>query len=96
MELFILRRITAHRIVTGITKRLLLVNLNTVAIAIAPNAVCDSPSPINEKRFNTSVTPSNEAATEIKTLTMNAFLTSSTEKYDCNVEKNSTILLSNL
>ena len=42
------------------------VNCKTVATAIAPKATCERPSPINEKRFKTSVTPNNEEHKAIK------------------------------
>ena len=44
----------------------------TVARHIPPNATCESPSPINEKRFSTSVTPRREEQREIKTPTIKA------------------------
>ena len=40
--------------------------------AIAPNATCDSPSPINENRFSTSVTPKSEAHSATSTPTIRA------------------------
>ena len=58
---------TAQITVTGITSRLLSVSFKIVATAIAPKAVCESPSPINENLFNTSVTPKSDDAREIKT-----------------------------
>ena len=48
------------------------VNCKTVATAIAPKATCERPSPINEKRFKTSVTPNNEEHKAIKTPTIKA------------------------
>ena len=51
------------------------VNCKTVATAIAPNATCERPSPINEKRFKTSVTPNNEEHKAIKTPTIKAYCT---------------------
>ena len=39
-------------------------------LAIAPNATWESPSPINEKRFRTSVTPSSEEHIAISTPTI--------------------------
>ena len=62
-------------IVTGIIKIVLLTNLKIVATAIAPKATWESPSPIKEKRFNTSVTPKREEHNAIKTPTINAYRT---------------------
>ena len=44
-------------------------------VAIAPNATWESPSPINEKRLSTRVTPSSEEQTAIKTPTISAYRT---------------------
>ena len=38
-----------------------LVSPATAATAIAPKATCESPSPMKEKRFKTSVTPKSAA-----------------------------------
>ena len=51
------------------------VNCKTVATAIAPKATCERPSPINDKRFKTSVTPNNEEHKAIKTPTIKAYCT---------------------
>ena len=45
---------------------------NTAATAIAPNATWESPSPMNENRFKTSVTPSREEQSAISTPTASA------------------------
>ena len=50
----------------------LLTKLKIVATAIAPKATCESPSPINEYRFKTSVTPKREEQSAIKTPTISA------------------------
>ena len=71
----VLRSKTAAMIVTGIIKIVLLTNLKIVATAIAPKATWESPSPIKEKRFNTSVTPKREEHNAIKTPTINAYRT---------------------
>ena len=71
----VLRRSIAQRTVTGRINSILLVRLSTEPTAIAPNATCESPSPIKEKRFNTSVTPSSEEHSAISTPTINAYLT---------------------
>ncbi len=47
---------------------------------IPPKATCDKPSPIKENLFRTSVTPSKEEHREIKTPTINAYLTNGNEK----------------
>ena len=39
---------------------------------IAPKATCERPSPINEYRFNTSVTPKSEEHNAIRTPTISA------------------------
>ena len=66
---------TAHTTVTGATNNILLVNFNIVAIAIAPKATWDNPSPINENLFNTRVTPRREEHKAINTPTNNAYRT---------------------
>ena len=66
---------TAQTMVTGKIKSILLLNFITAATAIAPNATCDKPSPIYEKRFNTSVTPSNDEQSAISTPTISAYQT---------------------
>ena len=45
------------------------------ATAIAPNATWDSPSPMNEKRLSTSVTPRSEAHSATSTPTISALRT---------------------
>jgi hypothetical protein len=47
-------------------------NWNIVAIAKAPKATCESPSPIIAYFFNTNVTPNKEAHSEIRVPTMMA------------------------
>ena len=51
--------------------------LAMVAIIDAPNATCDSPSPINEKRLRTSVTPSRAEQSEISVAEIRAYCTKS-------------------
>jgi hypothetical protein len=65
----------AHKTVTGIVKSILFVNPRTVAIAMAPNATCDKPSPIKENLLSTSVTPRIEAQSAMSTPTISAYLT---------------------
>ena len=67
--------IIAHITVMGNTSNVSLASLSTPAIAIAPNATCDKPSPINENLFKTSVTPKSEEHKEINTPTIIAYLT---------------------
>ena len=62
----------ALRIVTGRTRSISFVRLRTLAIAMAPKATCERPSPIKEKRFRTSVTPSSEEQSAMRTPTMSA------------------------
>ena len=66
---------TAASIVTGIIKIVSFDNLKIVAIAIAPNATWDNPSPIKENLFNTRDTPNKEEHSAINTPTINAYLT---------------------
>ena len=66
---------TAQITVAGRTKSISLVKFSTAAIAIAPKAVWESPSPINEKRFKTSVTPRSEEHRAISTPTIKAYRT---------------------
>ena len=71
----------ALMIVTGKTRYILFVMFKTLAMQIAPNATWESPSPINEKRLSTSVTPSREEQSEINTPTIKAYLTNAKLKY---------------
>jgi hypothetical protein len=71
----VLRSNIAHTIVTGIMNIFTLAIFNTVAIASAPNATCDKPSPMKENLFNTSVTPRSDEHKEISTPTISAYLT---------------------
>ena len=66
---------TAQSIVTGRMTSISFVSFSTDAIAIAPNATCDRPSPMNEKRFSTSVTPSRDEHSAMSTPTIRAYLT---------------------
>mgnify|MGYP004634134561 CR=1 FL=1 len=59
-------------IVTGITIIVSLVRWNIVATAIAPNAICESPSPINENLLSTSTTPRSDEHRAISIPTINA------------------------
>ena len=63
----------AQRMVAGRMKYMSWVKFSTPAMAIAPNATWESPSPISEKRLSTSVTPKSEAHSEISTPTSRAF-----------------------
>ena len=63
---------TAHNMVAGRTKTIGAVNRKTDATANAPKATCDSPSPINEKRLSTSVTPRSDEQSAIMTPATNA------------------------
>ena len=65
----------AHTTVIAITKGVLFVKFNTEAIAIAPNAMWDKPSPIKENLFKTNVTPKRAEQREISTPTISAYLT---------------------
>jgi hypothetical protein len=65
----------AAMIVTGITINEVFVRSKIVAIASAPNATWDSPSPIYENLFNTNITPSNDEQSAIKVPTIRAYLT---------------------
>ena len=60
---------------TAITRGMLLVIFITVAMAMAPNAICDKPSPINENFLSTRVTPNNPEQSAISTPTISAYLT---------------------
>ena len=71
----VLSKSTAHTMVTGIIKRLTLAIFSTVAIASAPNATCESPSPMNENLLSTRVTPRSEEHKAISTPTISAYLT---------------------
>ena len=54
---------------------ILLVKLRTVAMARAPKATCDNPSPIYENLLSTSITPSSEEHSAINVPTIKAYLT---------------------
>ena len=69
------RSSTAQITVTGMTNSILLLKFSTDAMAIAPNATWDSPSPIKENRFSTSVTPRREEQSAISTPTIKAYHT---------------------
>ena len=69
------RRSTAQITVTGITNSILLLKFSTDAIAMAPNATWESPSPIKEKRLSTSVTPIREEQRAIRIPTIRAYHT---------------------
>ena len=69
------RSSTALRTVMAITSGISLVSCSTAAMAIAPNATWESPSPMKEKRFSTSVTPSSDEHRAISTPTTNAYRT---------------------
>ncbi len=65
----------AARIVIGRTSSMLFVRFITDAMAIAPNATWESPSPIKENLFKTKVTPNKLEQREIKIPTIKAYLT---------------------
>ena len=69
------KRSIAAIIVIGRTRSMLFVRFNTEAMAIAPKATWESPSPINENLFKTKVTPRREEQREINMPTINAYLT---------------------
>jgi hypothetical protein len=73
-------RNTALSIVTGKTRRMLFVKLIAPAIAVEPKATFDKPVPINEYRFNTSVTPKSEEHRAISTPTIIAYRTNGNSK----------------
>ena len=66
---------TAAIIVIIIINGVCILKFKTVAIAIAPKATWESPSPINEKRFNTKETPKSDEHKAIKTPTIKAYWT---------------------
>ena len=66
------RRSIAAIAVTGITTAISATGVNTAAIAIAPKATWDNPSPMKEKRLRTSVTPSNAEHKDISIPAANA------------------------
>ena len=84
----------AKKTVTGRTKIMLWEVFKTDAIAMAPNAVCESPSPIYESLLRTKVTPSNEETMAIIMPAINAYCTNENEKYIFMVSRNSLILQS--
>ena len=57
------------------------VSFITLAMAMAPNATWESPSPINENLRRTSVTPRSEEQSAMRTPTINAFLTNGYWRY---------------
>ena len=54
----------------GNTISILFVKFKTVAIASAPKATCDKPSPMNEYLFKTNVTPSRDEHKAMSTPTI--------------------------
>jgi hypothetical protein len=58
--------------VIGRISIILFVKLSTVAMARAPKATCDNPSPMYENLFNTRVTPSSDEHRAINIPTINA------------------------
>jgi hypothetical protein len=51
-----------------------------VAMASAPNATCERPSPIYENLFNTNITPNSAEQSAIKVPTISAYLTNGYDK----------------
>ena len=79
------KRRIAQIIVMGRVRIMRSVRPTTAAMAIAPNATCERPSPIYENLFNTRITPSSDEHSAISTPTMSAYLTNGYEKYEINV-----------
>ena len=77
----VLSKRIALRIVTGSTRNMSFVKLNTEAIHIAPKATWDSPSPIKENLLSTRVTPRSEEQRDMRTPTINAYWTKGKLKY---------------
>ena len=71
---------TVHRRVPGSVIYILFARFKIPAIAKMQNATCDKESPINEKRFKTSVTPNSEEHNAINTPTIKAYCTKEYEK----------------
>ena len=65
----------ALTIVTGSTIIVSFVKLSTAAMAIAPKATCERPSPMKEKRLSTKVTPRSDEQSAIRMPTIKAYLT---------------------
>ena len=63
---------TAQTTVTPSVRGISSVSPSTAAIAIAPKATWERPSPMKEKRFSTSVTPRSDEHSAISTPTMSA------------------------
>ena len=68
----VLSKRIAAATVMGITIKTLSVRLSTVAIAVAPKATWERPSPINEKRFSTRITPKSAEQRAMRTPTARA------------------------
>ena len=66
------RSSTAQTTVTPSVRGISSVSPSTAAIAIAPKATWESPSPMKEKRFSTSVTPRSDEHSAISTPTIRA------------------------
>ena len=88
----LLKRMMAAPMVTGKEIIILLVKLTTAATAIVQKAICDKPSPINEKRLSTKVTPNKDEHKAIKIPTIKAYCTNLNSKYEAICWKNSIIL----
>lgn len=82
--IFVFRPVISSRIaLTTVIGKTTIISLDipsTPDIANAPNATCESPSPINENRFSTSVTPSSDEHSAISSPTSSAYLTNGYEK----------------
>jgi len=63
---------TAQTTVTPSVRGISSVSPSTAAIAIAPKATWESPSPMKENLFSTSVTPRSDEQSAISTPTMSA------------------------
>ena len=62
----------ALKIVTASISGISFVMFSIAAIAIAPNATCDRPSPMKEKRLSTSVMPRSDEHSAIRMPTISA------------------------
>ena len=63
---------TAQTTVMGRTRSIWLVIFSTAAMAMAPKATWDRPSPMKENRFSTRVTPSSDEHRAMSTPTISA------------------------
>lgn len=82
--IFVFRPVISSRIaLTTVIGKTIIISLDiprTPDIANAPNATCESPSPMNENRLSTRVTPSSDEHSAISSPTSSAYLTNGYEK----------------